>query len=112
MTNAINIQRYRGDTYGDSFTVKQNGSAVNITGYSFILSLSQSENPTGDDYVYQLTGSIDDSLGGVVSFAPNSTQANQAPRKYFYDVQMTDSHGAKTTIAKGSYTYLQDITKD
>ena len=71
------IIRYRGDTYADSITVKQSGVAVDITGYSFILSVANSENPSTASYQYQITGTITDASGGVVEFAPNTSQADQ-----------------------------------
>lgn len=107
------IERYRGDTVADEFTiVDENGTAVDITGFSFKLTVNSLKNPPDDTtQLYSLTGVITNASGGVVEFAPSSIQANQSPGKYFYDVQMTDAGGKLKTIEKGVYKYLQDITK-
>ncbi len=106
------IDRFRGDTYADTITVKADGMALNVSGYSFIFSLSGEEMPITADYIYQITGSIIDEAGGVVEFAPTDGDADQTPGLYYYDIQMTDTLGRKKTIAKGKYKYIQDITKD
>lgn len=110
-----NLERFRGDTYPDVFTLKDSaGAAVDITGYSFLMSVDIDENPANaDNQVYQITGVIVGAASdGQFSFTPTAMQADQDPKgKYFYDVQMTDSGGAITTIAKGKLVYKQDITK-
>lgn len=107
------ISRYRGDTAADEFTIlDENQLPVNITSFSFVLSVNTLKNPPdGTTELYRITGTILDGPNGVVEFTPSSLQANQTPGKYFYDVQMTDAGGRIRTIDKGTYKYLQDITK-
>lgn len=107
------ISRFRGDTIADVFFIKDAaGAVVNITGYTFKLTLNPSKTPTDALLqIYQLTGTIADGPGGKVTFAPSALQADQVPNKYYYDVQMIDTSGFITTIALDSYTYKQDITK-
>jgi hypothetical protein len=107
------ITRKRGDTYADEFTLtrKSSGLALNITGYSFVLTVDPSAAPADDtNNLYALTGTILDAAAGRVEFAPTAMQADQLG-KFYYDVQMTDGAGRKRTIASGKYTYTQDITK-
>lgn len=108
------IKRKRGDTYADEFTVKSatTGLPVDITGYSFLLTVDPSPDPIDDTTkIYQLTGTIlSPPTAGRVEFAPNATQANQVGN-FFYDVQMFDGAGRKRTIDGGQYIYTQDITK-
>lgn len=107
------ITRKRGDTYADEFTIKSaaTGAAINITGYTFLLTVDPTKAPTTNAAnLYQLTGTILDAAAGRVEFAPNSTQANQVGTFYF-DVQMVDGAGRKRTIDSGKYKYEQDITK-
>lgn len=107
------IDRKRGDTYADEFTVKsaQTKLPIDITGYTFTLTVDPEKAPaTADNNLYQLTGTIVDAPSGRVEFAPTAMQANQLG-KFFYDVQMVDGAGRKRTIVSGKYTYLQDITK-
>jgi glycine cleavage system H lipoate-binding protein len=113
MVATINIERYRGDTIPDQFTIKDSaGVAVNITGYSFLLTVNSEKSPTDTtNQLYELTGIITDALNGKVEFAPSAVQADQTPAGYFFNVQMTDAASAITTIVVGKYKYIQDITK-
>lgn len=107
------IIRKRGDTYADEITIKSatTGLPINITGYSFLLTLDPAKEPTSAALnVYQLTGVILDAAAGRVEFAPTTLQADQVGVFYF-DVQMVDGAGRKRTIESGKYTYKQDITK-
>lgn len=109
----VAINRFRGDTAADVFFIKNSaGVIVNITGYSFKLSLNANKAPTDElTLLYKLVGTLVDAPNGKVSFAPTALQADQVPGKYYYDVQMVDSAGAITTIALDAYIYHQDITK-
>lgn len=106
------ITRYRGDTAPDQFTVTQDGAAVNITGYSFKLTVNSDEDPTdATNQKFSLTGTVTSGVDGYVEFAPTALEADQAPGVYYYDVQMTDGSGNIRTVAKGRYRFKQDITK-
>lgn len=107
----LKITRFRGDTYPDNFTIKTNGSPVDITGFSFILTLSNKENPTTESPVYSINGVIENASSGIVSFSPTTENANQPNGVYYYDVEMTDGDGKKRTLVKSTYTYNQDISK-
>ena len=109
----LNLDRTRGDTFPHQISIKDTaGVAVNITGFTFLQTVDPSEEPTvAGDNLFQLTGVIDDGPNGLVSFAPDVTEANQTPAEYYHDIQMIDAGSAIRTIAKGKYTFLQDITK-
>jgi len=109
----MDIERYRGDSKADKFSItdKEDGSAVDLTGCTFLLTLDSRKNPTDTStQIYQLTGTVSDPTSGVVTFAPSTTQANLVGY-YYYDVQMTDAAGAVSTLVSGKYLYKQDITK-
>lgn len=107
------ITRRRGDTYGDEITVKDStGSIINISGYTFTMTLDPSKSPANaDNNLYSLTGTILDAPNGRVEFVPTAQQADQIPGVYYYDIQMIDGLGRKRTIALDKYTYTQDISK-
>src|SRR5687767_10323458 len=107
------IARYRGDTVPDRITVKDAaGVVINVTGYSFMLTLSSVKAPTDTStQIMQVSGVITDGPAGTVEFSPTSQQSNVTPGKYFYDIQMTDGSGRIQTIDYGTYTFRQDITK-
>lgn len=109
----MNIERYRGDSYADEFRIthKEDDSAVDLTGYSFLLTVDTRKTPTDNTtQVYQLTGVVDSPTSGVVKFSPSSAQADLVGY-YYYDVQMTDPWGSSRTLVSGKYVYIQDITK-
>lgn len=105
--------RTRGDTFPHQFQLKDSaGVAIDITGYSFLLTVDPSETPTGSGAnLFQLTATLTTPLTGNFEFAPSAGEADQTPSEYFYDVQMTDAGGALRTILKDTYTFTQDITK-
>jgi hypothetical protein len=109
----MTVERIRGDTYADRFEVRnQNtGDIVNLTGCQAYLTLSTESNPTDTtNQVYQLVGVIDDPSSGIIEFSPDATQANQVGL-FFYDVELIDALGVVRTLVKGTYKYIQDITK-
>lgn len=108
------ITRRRGDTYADEITVtsETTGAAINITGYSFKMTLDPAKDPMDDSTkLYEVIGTILDPITGRVEFAPSVPQADQLPGTYYYDIQMVDGAGRKRTIALDKYVYQQDITK-
>jgi hypothetical protein len=109
----MQIERYRGDTGADEFTVLITSSqeAANITDCAFVMTLSTVANPIDNTtVVYQLNGAITDAPNGIVTFTPTLSQVNRVGYFYF-DIQMTDSYAQVHTLTKGTYVYKQDITK-
>lgn len=107
------ITRRRGDTYPDVITVQttSTGTAVDVTGASFTLTLDTLKAPADAlTNVYSLTGTIVSAPNGTVSFAPSAIQADQLGT-FYYDIQMVDASGFKHTIGLDKYVYTQDITK-
>ena len=109
----VDIDRVRGDTYPFIFTVNDSaGSPIDITGYSFLLTVDPEESPTdATNNLFQLTGSIVSGPAGTVEFSLTALQADQEPAGYYYDLQMTDTATDIRTIAKGAWNVVQDITK-
>jgi len=107
------ITRFRGDTAADRISVQDTaGVAIDVTGFSFILSVNSLERPpTNSTELYTLAGTILDAAGGVVEFVPTVGNADQKPATYFFDIQMTDDIGRIKTIDSGKYIYVQDKTK-
>jgi len=105
------ITRKRGDTYADVINISSAGSPLDVTGYTFLLTVDTQKAPSDTStQVYQLTGTILDAVNGQVEFAPSAVQADQVGG-FYYDVQMTDGAGRKRTVLAGKYKYVQDITK-
>lgn len=106
------ITRYRGDTVPDQFTLTDaDGNAVNITGYSFTMTVDSLKTPPDNSTLqYTLTATITNAAAGEFEFAPSAVQADLVG-KFWYDIQMVDGGGAIQTLDKDRYIYTQDITK-
>jgi hypothetical protein len=109
----IPLCRTRGDTRPWTYVIQDSsGTAIDITGFTFSLTVDPEEDPaSAANNLFTLTGTVTDGPGGKVEFSLSVAQADQTPAEYFYDVQMTDTGSAITTIIKAKYTVLQDITK-
>lgn len=108
------VSRFRGDT--EALTLKlvdSSGVAIDITGYSFLLTISSSKAPEdASDQLAQETGSISNAAAGEVTFPVSPTGAgNIAAGNYFWDAQYTTSGGSVRTFAHGTWKVVQDITK-
>ena len=111
MTVQLDFNRKRGDTREFEIEVTSNGAAFPVGGYSFLLTVTTVPQPVDDtSKLFQITGVIQDDLGGIVRFTPSEAQADNVG-DYFYDIQM--AAGAwKLTIAEGAWSLTQDRTKD
>ena len=110
---AIDLCITRGDTTPWTFTVKDSaGAVVDITGFTYLLTVDPSDEPTGSgNNLFQLTGTVAVGTDGVVQFQLSVSLSNQTPDEYFYDLQQTDGALKVRTIANGGFEFKQDITK-
>ena len=107
------LTRKRGDTYADEFQIKSEstGLAIDITGYTFLLTVDPEKRPTTDaNNLFQLTGSITTALSGLVEFAPSAANTDVLGT-YYFDAQLTDPAGRIRTFDSGKYKLVQDVTK-
>ncbi len=118
MPSEIDLERRRGDTFADRFTITKKGAAIPIGSKTFCLSVNTLQEPpetTGPSAteVFKITGNIIDAANGIVDFAPTSLQSDPLDpnTEYFYDIQMTEG-SEKVTVAFGKYKIVQDICKD
>ena len=107
------ISTFRGDTdpFNVVFVDDDGVTRLNVTGYTFSMSISATENPTtpavGD---FTITGTITDATNGEVEFSPLIGDVDILG-DWFYDIQWTDANSKIRTISKGGIRYVQDITK-
>ena len=106
------ITRHRGDTRRIQRTVKENGVAIPITDWTFLLTISREEDPVDTvEQIAQIIGVITDAANGVVDFTPLAKDVDWVGGNFF-DIEAVDSDGGISTLDKGQFTLLQDITKD
>ena len=102
----------RGDSNALGFIIQDDsGVAVNITGFTFRLTVNTDKNPAPGTELFSVVGAITDALNGKIGFAPSAVQTDQAPGLYFYDVEQTDTGSLISTLIKGKCQIIQDISK-
>jgi len=101
----------RGDSKPFQWTVKKDGTVVNITGFTYVMAVNSDRYPTdASNEAFKLTGSIISAVAGRVDFAPSTTNTDLVG-PYYYEVQQLDGT-VKSTLAKGKITFDQDTAKD
>jgi hypothetical protein len=104
------LKRHRGDTAPIKFQITYRDDPMDITGYTFVFSVNQLEEPEdADSPEFFLLGTITDGPNGYVEFAPREEQVDLAGI-YWYDVEMTDPGGVISTPVKGRVVFKADIT--
>lgn len=87
------------------------GDPVDITGYSFRLTVDPSSEPVdATNNLFSLTGVITDASQGKVQFQPTTAQTGTVG-EFFYDVQMTTTTPSVRTVLWGTFEISQDISK-
>ena len=111
------IEYSRGDSYPLSIRLKDKNTKeyVDITGYTFLLTVDPSKAPDDDiNNIFQVAGVVDPDQvvnKGRVSFTPTELDSNSVG-KYFYDIQFVDLSAHKRTFVRGyKFNIDQDITK-
>ena len=111
----VELCRKRGDSFPDEFVLFTDAAKtmpLDITGFSFILTVDPEEAPAdASNNIFQLTGTITDATNGKVEYAPTAVESDVTPKLYYFDIQMTDAALAIRTIIVGDYDITQDITK-
>lgn len=102
----------RGDTYGVTITITDDSNAAfDLTGYVVTLTVNSVKNPADDTTeLFKITGTVATPTNGVAVFTPTSANTNQAPGKYYYDIQLVGNGNVYTPI-KGVFRIVQDINK-
>lgn len=110
---AINITRSRGDTHPFTFIIKDgDGVVIDITSRTYKLTVDPSSEPLDDTgNLFSLDGTVSVGTDGAVEFELSAGEADQTPSTYFFDLEQTDASSKIRTIARGEFTFLQDITK-
>jgi hypothetical protein len=101
----------RGDSPVIPVTITSDAVAVDITGFTFTMTVNASDNPVDDTgALFQISGTVVDGPSGRVDFQPAVLDLTQTPDKYNYDIQMVGG-GSTRTILKGSFSIDPDITR-
>lgn len=113
MSNLIEL--YRGDTADYALTVTDvDGSAVNIQGFEFIMTVKKNPSQADTDAIIQASGTIEDAGSGVVTFAiSEASSSGLSPGTYVYDIQAYKSEtGIVQTVTWDKFIVKNDVTKN
>ena len=100
----------QGATFSRQLTVKDNGSVMNLTGYS-VASKMRSTHDSGT-VVGTFSCTISNASGGVIVMTmTSSTTGNIEEGMYVYDIEITSSAGTVTRLMEGNVTVNPEVTR-
>ena len=105
---------YRGDSYPLEFTITNtDGQEVDLTESTLKFTVNSVKDPVDDStQLFQIDGDLNvDPTTGKVVFFPTEVQTDLPKGKYYYDIELRSISGQVRTVAKESFTILQDISK-
>jgi len=100
----------QGATFTRQLTVKDDGSAMNLTGYSVASKMRSTHDSS--TVVGTFTCTISNATGGVITMSMNnSTTAAIEEGIYVYDLEMTSGSGSVTRLMEGRITVNPEVTR-
>ena len=107
------ITVWQGADYDKTFTVTQNGTALNWTGYSARMQVRNSSDATAT--LLSLTSGSGIVLGGTagtIAVTITSTQSAAIPAgSYAYDLELVSSGNLVTRLLQGAFTVSGNVTR-
>ena len=113
MAAVANLIVDQGSTFTSDITVKDaNGNAFNLTGYTVEAKLAKGYSSTRTRTTMTSSIAADPTTGIVsLSLTPTQTNALDAPERYVYDVEITQtSSGDVTRVIEGIVTVRPNVT--
>ena len=100
----------QGATFNRILPLKENDSAMNLTGYSVASKLRSTHDSS--TVVGTFTCTISDAANGKITMQmTNSTTAAIEEGIYVYDLEITASSGTVTRIMQGNVTVNPEVTR-
>ena len=100
----------QGATFNRILTVQENGSAMNLSGYSAASKFRSTHDSS--TVVGTFTCTISNASGGQVTMSMTSTATgNLEEGIYLYDLEITSGSGAVTRLMQGKVTVNPEITR-
>lgn len=104
----------RGDDWAIKLTVTSNNNILNITGYTYWLTLKVNMDDLDANAALQVQivpESADAVQGVVIIKAPAAQTSLLEPISYFYDIQQVDTNGEVQTLMIGKVKVIKDVTR-
>lgn len=105
----------RGDDWALKLVITSNNVPVDITGYTFWMTLKSDSdmNDPGDLQVTTAALTPEDAAAGIVYIVAAKTITDSlTPANYYYDIQQVDSLGNVQTLMIGRVRVIKDITRN
>ena len=100
----------QGATFNRQLTVKDDGSVMNLTGYSVASKMRSTH--ASSTVVGTFTCTISNATGGIITMSmTNSTTGAIEEGIYVYDLEMTSGGGVVTRLMEGTVTVNPEVTR-
>jgi hypothetical protein len=108
-----NITLYQGADYDKTFTVTQNGTAINWSGYSARMQVRDGADSTA--VLLSLTDGTGITLGGtagtITVAITNAQSAAVSAGSFSYDLELISSSNFVTRLLQGSFNVVGNVTR-
>jgi len=100
----------QGTTFSRVLTLQENGSAMNLTGYSVASQMRSTHDSS--TVVATFSGSVTNASSGQITLSLTNSQTSAIEEAiYVYDVEITSGAGAVTRILEGNITVTPEVTR-
>lgn len=102
---------FRGDDFALGLNFTENGSPINITGWTIFFTIKR--NLTDSDaaaVIAKTITSFPDAVNGEAVITLDDTETDDLQGDYYYDVQMKKPVGLIKTIVKSIIRFEDDVT--
>jgi len=100
----------QGATFNRILTLKENNSAMNLSGYSVASKMRSTHDSSTVVGTFSCT--ISNASGGVITMNMTAnTTGNIEEGMYVYDIEITSSAGTVTRLMEGSVTVNPEVTR-
>jgi hypothetical protein len=109
----LTIQHTRGDTFVRNLTIKEDGTPIDITGYTVVMTIKTGYEVDDDDATLQkeVTSHTDPTNGITDIVITPDEWEDIVAGEYVYDIQITTTTGAVYTPMSGVFLLTDDVTK-
>lgn len=115
LNGKVNYCVFIGDDFSSTLTLKQAGSIIDVTGYSFKMQIRKCKDST--TVLHELNSpaangiDITNAANGIIILTiPSASTAALKQQNAVYDLFWTDTAGKKKTISQGNFQILSPVT--
>ena len=106
-----NILHQQGDSFVATSNFKRNAVNVDLTGAAGLGQIRDAVDHTGaliESFTFDFTDGVNGNF--IWSLSPAETAA-MTPAVYYYEVEITESSGRKTTLVEGTFTIVIELAR-